>query len=111
MEPWLSLETAGLVGGATDGCRAFGGCGEAIGEVASEDGCGVVMAAVDDHYRTWTAMTPLLFEGGYDGSLGRGELPAEILRESVTPDVGDGRSVTGVFGDEPHDCKDRAGWD
>ena len=55
-------------------------------------------------------MMSLLFEGGYDGSLGRGELPAEITRESVTPDVGDGRSVTGVFGDEPHDCKDKAGW-
>ena len=68
------------------------------------------MAAVDDHYRCGMALASLFFEGGYDGSLGRGELPAEITRESVTPDVGDGRLVTGVFGDEPHDCKDRAEW-
>ena len=68
-----------------------------VSAVDDEDGCGTGGAA--------------FFEGGYDNFLGGGELSAEIARESVTPDVGDGRSVTGVFGDEPHDCKDRAGWD
>lgn len=61
-----------------------------------------MVAAVDDHHRTGAAEVSLLFEGGYDGALGWRELPAEIARESVTPDVGDGRLVTDVFGDEPH---------
>ena len=67
------------------------------------------MSAVDDEEGCGTGGAAF-FKGGYDDFLGGGELPAEIARESVTPDVGDGRLVTGVFGDEPHGCKDRAGW-
>lgn len=59
-----------------------------VSAVDDEEGCGTGGAA--------------FFEGGYDDFLGGGELPAEIARESVTPDVGDASRSLMVGGDEPH---------
>lgn len=60
-----------------------------------------MVSAVDDEEGCWTGGTAF-FEGGYDDFLGGGELPAEIARESVTPDVGDVSRSLVVGGDEPH---------
>lgn len=59
------------------------------------------MSAVDDEEGCGTGGAAF-FEGGYDDFLGGGELPAEIARESVTPDVGDASRSWVVGGDEPH---------
>ena len=59
------------------------------------------MSAVDDEEGCGTGGAAF-FKGGYDDFLGGGELPAEIARESVTPDVGDASRSWVVGGDEPH---------
>ncbi len=88
------------VRGAADGCGSFGGGGESVTQVAVENGCAVVAGVVDDDRGAGTC-TAVLFEGGYDGFLGGGELPAEKFPEAVAPYVGDARLTDDIGCYEP----------